>query len=185
MRKILITSALFFLFFNGYSQEKNENQNFKRNELKINAVFLVAGIAELTYERLIDEESGAGISVFAALDSDVATKFSLTPYYRFYFGKKPAAGFYIEGFGMLNNYQENYSITYLDGNTGSYTYKEVKGKSVTDFALGFGIGAKWITRKGIIFELNAGIGRNLFNEISKINDNQIVGRGGLIVGYRF
>lgn len=185
MRKILITSALFFLFFKGYSQEKNENQNFKRNELKINAVFLVAGIAELTYERLINEESGAGISVFAALDSDIATKFSLTPYYRFYFGKKPAAGFYIEGFGMLNNYQENYSITYFNSNTSVYTFEDVKGKSVTDFALGFGIGSKWITKKGIIFELNAGIGRNLFNEISKINDNQIVGRGGLIVGYRF
>lgn len=184
MKKTIFTASLFLLFLSSYCQEKNENQNFKRNELKINAVFLVAGIAELTYERLINEESAAGISLFAALDPEISTKFSLTPYYRFYFGRKPAAGFFIEGFGMLNNYQQTFRITYFNSN-GYYSDYLAKGKSVTDFALGFAIGAKWMTRKGIIFELNAGIGRNLFNNESTLNDNQIVGRGGLIVGYRF
>jgi hypothetical protein len=36
----------------------------------------------------------------------------------------------------------------------------------TDFALGFGLGSKWIHRKGFVFEINAGIGRNLFSDNS-------------------
>jgi hypothetical protein len=51
----------------------------------------------------------------------------------------------------------------------------------TDFALGFGLGSKWIHRKGFVFEINAGIGRNLFSD----NSPEIVGRGGITLGYRF
>ena len=53
----------------------------------------------------------------------------------------------------------------------------------TDFALGFGFGGKWVTKKGFIFELSTGIGRNLFN--NNDTDYQIVGRGGINFGFRF
>ena len=184
MKKFLSTTTLILVFLNGFSQEKNEIQSFKRNELKINAAFLVAGIAELTYERLINEESGAGISIFAALDEEISTKFSLAPYYRFYFGKKPAAGFFVEGFTMLNviDIDEAYYFNSLDPMLNGY----YKSDSYTDFAIGIGLGSKWITKKGVLFEINGGFGRNLINtDKNDYFDHTFVGRGGITIGYQF
>jgi len=171
---ICLTSSLF-----GFSQEK-ETIDFKRNELKGNALLLVIGAGEFTYERLLNEESGVGVSLFFNYDDQFYTKFSLTPFYRFYFSKKPAAGFFVEGFGMMNSYD---SYVY---NNNSYDPSMPYNSNIedrTDFALGFGLGSKWINKKGFLFEINAGVGRNLFN--SNDTDNEIVGRGGITLGYRF
>ncbi|MGL2993051.1 DUF3575 domain-containing protein [Flavobacterium sp. TSSA_36] len=172
MKKILLFLTL-ALSLSGLSQE-NEAVSFKKNEMKVNAAFLVAGALDVSYERIINEESAFGASLFLAIDDDIDTKVMLTPYYRYYFGKKPAAGFFAEGFGMLNNYE-------------SYKYNTIGNESRTtnrtDFALGFGLGAKWITKKGFLFEINGGVGRNLFN--SSDTDYEIVGRGGITFGYRF
>lgn len=177
MRKIIVLAGLFVFAF-GYSQE-SEKVTFPKNEIKGNALFLVAGAVEVTYERLLNEESGVGASLFVAYDDDIDTNFSLTTYYRYYFGKKPVAGFFVEGFGMLNTY------TQPANENGSDWFSNYEGpeKDVTDFALGFGLGSKWITKKGFIFEINAGIGRNLFN--SSDTDFETVGRGGITLGYRF
>lgn len=177
MKKSILLLCLVSFFF-GYSQE-NKTTDLKKNELKGNALMLVAGAFEITYERLLNDESGAGVSLLLSYDTDVSTKFSLTPYYRFYFGKKAAAGFFAEGFGMLNTYQgENYY--YNNGITTT-----IKEEKITDFALGFGLGGKWVNKKGFVFELNAGIGRNLFNDKSSYYDQKLVGRGGITLGYRF
>lgn len=175
MKKLVLLLFLVSFTF-GYSQEK-EQVDFKRNEIKGNALFLVAGALEVTYEHLLNEESGIGVSLFVPYDNSINTNFSLSPFYRFYFGKKPAAGFFVEGFGMLNSYTQQAS-------TGSFFTNYVgPEKDVTDFALGFGLGAKWITNKGFIFEINGGVGRNLINSNDK--DFEIVGRGGITLGYRF
>jgi hypothetical protein len=184
MKTKFLLLLLLSTYFCSFSQEK-EPVSFKKNELKINTVMLIAGAFEVTYERLLDDESGVGMALFVSFDNDIDVNFSATPYYRFYFGKKPAAGFFAEGFGMLNNYVNQGSSTY-DFNTGTYI-NEVPEKTVTDFALGFGIGGKWVTKKGFVFELNAGVGRNLFNSSNNddYNDYEIVGRGGFSIGYRF
>jgi hypothetical protein len=57
----------------------------------------------------------------------------------------------------------------------------VDGKKYTDFALGFGLGSKWIHKRGFVFEIGAGIGRNLISS----NSLEVVGRGGITLGYRF
>ncbi len=176
MKKLLVLLCLSALTF-GYSQDEKK-VDFKKNEIKGNALFLVAGALEVTYERILTEESAFGASVFIAITDDFDTNFALTPYYRFYFGKKPAAGFFVEGFGSLNSYDDSI-YTGQDSSYNSY-YKEV---SRTDFALGFGLGSKWITKSGFLFEINAGVGRNLFN--SSDTDYEIVGRGGITLGYRF
>jgi hypothetical protein len=188
MKTKILLLLLLIMNFCSYGQEK-ETVSFNRNELKINAVMLIAGAFEVTYERLLDDESGVGIALFTSFDNDIDVKFSATPYYRFYFGKKPAAGFFAEGFGMLNTYvMQGYNL--YDYNTGTYINNS-HDKNVTDFALGFGIGGKWVTKKGFVFELNAGVGRNLFNSSNDNNDNfyeedyQIIGRGGFSIGYRF
>lgn len=175
MKRLLVLLCLTVFAF-GYSQDK-ETADLKKNEIKGNALFLVAGALEVSYERLLNEESGVGVSLFVPYLNDINTKFSLSPYYRFYFGKKPAAGFFAEGFGMINSYTQQAS-------SGSFfTNYSGPEKNITDFALGFGIGGKWITSKGFLFEINGGIGRNLFN--STDTDYQIVGRGGITLGYRF
>jgi hypothetical protein len=174
MKNLFVLIGLFVLNL-GFSQDK-EKVDFPKNEIKGNALFLVAGAIEVTYERLLNEESGAGVSLFVPYTSNIDTKFSLSPYYRFYFGQKPAAGFFAEGFGMLDSYTQQ---------AGGALFSNYSGpeKNVTDFALGFGLGGKWVTKKGFIFEINGGVGRNLFN--SSDTDHQAVGRGGVTLGYRF
>ena len=181
MKKIVALVCLFVFAF-GYSQE-SQKVDLPKNEIKGNALFLVAGALEVTYEHLLNEESGVGISLFVPYDNDINVNFSLTPYYRFYFGKKRAAGFFVEGFGMLNSYtQETYYYAYEDFPPYG-TLETVTKDNITDFALGFGLGGKWVTNRGFVFEINGGVGRNLFN--SSDTDTEIVGRGGITLGYRF
>jgi len=163
-------------FVLGFRQEK-EPIDFKRNELKGNALFLVLGAVELTYERLITDDSGLGVSLFFISEDEFESSFSLTPYYRAYFGKKLAAGFFVEGFSMINTGISN--ISYRSDNNGNLLI--IDRDRFTDFALGFGLGSKWVHKRGFTFEINAGIGRNLFSDESP----EVVPRGGITLGYRF
>jgi hypothetical protein len=179
MKKSLLLLCLSLLTL-GYSQE-NESAIFPKNELKLNVAFLIAGAFDVSYERIINDETAIGTSLFIAIESEIENKFMLTPYYRYYFGRKPATGFFAEGFGSINSY-ESYEWKYnYDVNNNYYSSSEYVKR--TDFALGFGLGGKWITKKGFIFEINAGVGRNLFN--SQDTDYDIIGRGGISFGYRF
>lgn len=176
MKKLFVLICLSVFAF-GYSQEK-EKVDFPKNEIKGNALILIAGGFEVTYEHLLNEESGMGVSVFVPFVNDFDTKFNLTPYYRFYFGEKPAAGFFVEGFGMFNTFE--YSEDWLFNETPiEFTKRQ------SDFALGFGLGGKWVTKRGFVVEVNGGIGRNLFNSLSEDYGHQFVGRGGVSLGYRF
>lgn len=192
MKKLLLLFT-FSTFIVGYSQENvqvdaTETPSFKRNEARLNAAALIAGVFELSYERVLNEESGAGISLyFAGATADLEgnyVPFSIAPYYRIYFGKKPAAGFFFEGFGMYNVTQIS-DYYYTNYNNGYFNSTVIKGEKISDFALGFGLGGKWMTRKGIVFELSGGVGRNLFNEKNNTIGTKIVGRAAVSVGYRF
>lgn len=164
-------------FLSGFSQEK-DSTDFKRNELKGNALLLVLGSLEASYERILSKESGVGISVSVPIDKyNWDINFAATAYYRYYFGKKTAAGFFGEAFGMLNNVDD---YVYKDATT----YYSYVPERITDFALGIGLGGKWITNKGLLLEVNAGVGRNLFNNRYD-RDFELIGRGGITIGYRF
>lgn len=153
----------------------------RHNEVRLNGLYLVAGAFEASYSYILNEESAVGVSLLLPIDSDVAddVNYYFSPYYRFFFGKKPAAGFFLEGFGMLNSINEN--ITEFD-NFGNFSTRE---ETITDFALGIGLGGKFMTKRGLVGEVNVGIGRNLFNSDSKDFGIEIVGRGGISIGYRF
>lgn len=177
MKKLCFATLVVLLTFSNLFSQENENSsetttNF--SELKVNGLFLILGAFEATYERTINEESAFGISLFLPFDNDVSDdiKYYISPYYRFYFGKKYAAGFFVEGFGMLNSTNRDIN---LFGNTDE-NFK-------TDFALGFAIGGKWITKKGFSVELFSGVGRNFFNNDD--SDFEIIGKGGINLGYRF
>jgi hypothetical protein len=180
MKKISILLLILFLSVNPlFSQNdlKEDNKTQKNvSEIKLNALYLIIGAFDIAYERTINEESAFGVSLFLPFDEDVSDtyKFSISPYYRFYFGKEYATGFFAEGFGLLNSTRDEY----YNNNNYSYTYEDN-----TDFALGIGVGGKWVTKRGVFFEISGGIGRNLFNN----NDSnyEIIGKGGISVGYRF
>jgi hypothetical protein len=173
MKKILFLLAVVSCNFN-FSQDK-------KNEIKANPIYFVAfGALDASYEKIINDESGVGVSVFVSNGKNFNTTFSVTPYYRFYFGKKTAAGFFVEGFSMLESFKTR-KYTYV----GEYYYSTYTDKKFTDLSIGFGLGGKWITRKGILFEVSTGIGRRLFNDYSGYEAVQVVGRGGIGIGYRF
>ncbi|RZN82321.1 MAG: DUF3575 domain-containing protein [Winogradskyella sp.] len=171
MKKIFLI-LLCISFVSIQAQEQSESDVYSGNhELKINGLFLVVGAFDVTYEYLLNEESGIGISVFLPYDSDIKDdiQYYISPYYRFYFGKKYAAGFFLEGFGMLNSIEPD-----LFSNTDDFE---------TDFALGIGLGGKWVTKGGFVGELSLGVGRNLFN--TDKTDIDFVSKLGITLGYRF
>ncbi len=189
MKKIIILLSILSIQ-TLFSQEKaaKEIQDFKKNEIKINALYLILGAFEGTYERAINDESSFGSSITFLIDkeNDINTAFALSPYYRLYFGKKPVSGFFVEGFSMYQSLKFNNTIYNYDPNNGGsfYSNREEKIKS---FSLGIGLGGKWYTKSNILFEINAGIGRSLSvtSNIPNSDYSRITGKFGITVGYRF
>ena len=200
MKKITLLLLLAFLTLQINAQEKEGTKESKypqdvdkKYELKINAFNLIAFAAiDISYERLIDENSSYGVAVFYNFsdyaDSDIAfpKKFSITPYYRWFFSEyKYAQGFFIEGFGMLNTYQDfYYSYDYNDYNS---NYGKIETQ--TSFALGISVGGKFVIKEGFTAEVLAGVGRNLIKgeSLESYQDfqNEVIGRFGISLGYRF
>jgi hypothetical protein len=177
----------------GTGQSKYPEAAEKKYELKLNGFNLIAFAAlDISYERLIDKNSSYGASVFynfsdyANSDVTLSKKFSITPYYRWFFSEnKYAQGFFIEGFGMLNTYQDfYYSYDYND-----YNSNFEKIETQTSFALGISVGGKFVIKEGFTAEVLAGVGRNLIQGESHDGysdfQNEIIGRFGISLGYRF
>lgn len=181
MRNYVIVFVMLFAVMASQAQNDSiKSANLGKNEVKLNAIFLLLGAFEASYERNLSESSSMGISTLIPFDRDnldTDLNYYVSPYYRIFFGKKYAAGFFLEGFGMLNSLRNSYIIYGED-----YFYYEEE--NTTDFALGFGLGGKWVTKGGFVFEVNGGFGRNLFNAH---NDGgaTFVGKFGFNVGYRF
>ena len=106
---------------------KNDNQiselfeELGQNELKLDLIDILSLPAfDITYERIKDPYSSFGVSMFInAGDNDSASrnwtdKFSLTPFYRFYFFNKRdygGAGFFAEIFTKFSSGKHDVSIT--------------------------------------------------------------------------
>ncbi|MCG1037540.1 DUF3575 domain-containing protein [Polaribacter sargassicola] len=184
MKKIILIAFLFATTFL-VAQENYPQDINKKHEVKINALGLLAfEWVDVSYEQLINEESSFGIGILAGFDKnsdlDEYRKFSITPFYRRYFSNKFARGFFIEGFGMLHSYDNNNYDYYFD-DFGNY-YENYNSVTKTEFALGFSIGGKFISKSGFTTEIYLGLGRNLGGDDNSI---EAVGRGGISLGYRF
>jgi hypothetical protein len=191
MKKSTLFVLLAFISLQFTAQEREETKENrypqdvdKKYELKINAFNLIGLSAlDLSYERLINTESSYGVAVFynfTDINDDIGfpKKFSLTPYYRWFFSESTfARGFFVEGFGMLNTYQDIY-----------YRNNSESIENDTSFALGISVGGKFITKSGFTTEVYLGVGRNLINNNNNEDDYfefNIVGRFGISLGYRF
>ena len=180
---VVLVTVLFSLSMFSQDNTKNETPLENFNELKINMTNLIIfKWVDVAYERTINEEASFGVSLLTKIGSntdtglDVYRTFSLTPYYRHFFSKKYAQGFFIEGFAMLHSGEDEF-YNFNDAVPGnSYTYEKY-----TDLAIGVSTGAKFITKRGFIAEIYLGIGRDMLDQ----SDLEVVGRGGIALGYRF
>ncbi|MGK0127364.1 MAG: hypothetical protein ACI87F_000871 [Candidatus Azotimanducaceae bacterium] len=182
MKKIMFAAILSIASLSISAQQEDLPENtLGDNELKINVTNLVIfKWLDVGYEKILNEESSVGVGLLFALDNDDDISldeyrtFSLTPYYRHFFGKKYAQGFFVEGFTMLHSGKGEY-----DNNLGEDIFPIEE--TYTDFAVGISIGTKIVSRRGFVAEIYGGIGRDLLNK----SDVEVVGRGGISLGYRF
>lgn len=184
MKKIVSLSFCLLSLYS-FSQQStgSTDPSTDKSELKINGLFLVLGAIELDYQYLINEESGIGVDLLFAFDDEtLSVNYYVAPYYRQYFGKKYASGFFVEAFGMLNSVDGyTYRSTY-DAATDTYYSNGGYEENIVDLALGIGTGVKLLTKRGFIVEIDLGIGRNLFKND---RDFTVIGKGGINLGYRF
>lgn len=181
MKKKISLLIILFAFYAVKAQSEsgtNPNPYQKNNEIKLNLISPLSGAVGVDFERYLNKNSSLGISSLFVYDNtkEDDMNYYISPYYRYYFGKKYASGFFAEGFGMF---------TSIDGKkmyaADNITFTE--GKNVYDLALGAGLGWKLVTKKGFVVEANAGYGRLLFNA-DKTDHNQVI-KLGLSIGYRF
>ena len=164
MKKLI---SIFAVFCSTLAFSQSEN-----NEFKVNILYTAIGMPELSYERLISDNSSLGASVAFSLDKkkDMDLRFSFTPYYRMFFGQKKAAGFFIEANSIVVNYVDT---IYYNGSTNTYETK-------TGFGLGAAAGAKFLTKNNLIGEVYGGVGR-VFGD----NSFGAYPRFGITLGKRF
>ncbi len=175
-----ITTTTFF------AQEATKEKTFDKdskgvNEFRIGTIHALNFHLNANYERILDKYSGFGATLTVynnEISDNLKINFMLTPYYRFYFSETKeyeAHGFFVEGFvGLVSGTDRTFlEISSLR-----------KEKDYADFLIGFGVGKKWVNKKGFVFEWLLGYGRGSYkNELT--NNRRDFFKGDLSVGYRF
>lgn len=191
MKKIFFAIFMLSISISSFAQEAEENETesqIKKNEVKLNVFnIIIFKSIDFSYEYLLDSESSVGISVLINLNdfSDdeyygpyYNESFAITPYYRHFFSRNYAGGFFIEAFGMYN--QQKYYDYYYDSSIETSTNDSVSN----NFALGISLGGKFVTKKGFLFEFFGGVGRNIIIS-NRDYAAEFVPRLGVSLGYRF
>ena len=196
MKKLLLCSLLMGAALMASAQTDSLSKSIQKkseaighggkNELKLNLLMTVIGIPEITYERLIGDNMGLGITAGFALEHKVDYRYAVTPHYRLYFGSKKANGFFIEGnmalIGTRDEIYDHLESSYYP--TGGYYqggFHRRYGKTYTSFGLGAAAGAKFLTRNGFLGEAFLGVGR-VMGERRYIQEYP---RIGITIGKRF
>tara|TARA_B100001093_G_scaffold397058_1_gene384307 strand:+ start:54 stop:704 length:651 start_codon:yes stop_codon:yes gene_type:complete len=174
------------------------------HEIKLDVIdFLTQPALNIGYEKVNDSYSSYGADIFLNFNgnnssSSWSEKFSLNPFYRFYFLNKTdfgGEGYFAEIFIKFSNIEYNRETYYYDPMPNEpYTInEEIK---VWDIAPGFGVGRKWVNKKGWTFEYMVGVGRFLFTDNGNddcancgydVYDNRAEAtfKGGISIGKRF
>ena len=205
------------LFTQAYSQDvqqvevlKSDRQVTKlldelgNHEIKLDVIdFLTQPALNVGYEKINDSYSSYGADVFVNFNNNNSSnswseRFSLNPFYRIYFLNKTdfgGEGYFAEIFVKFSNIEYNRETYYYEPmpNEPYSTTQEIKA---WDIAPGFGVGRKWVNKKGWTFEYMVGVGRFLFTKNGNddcsscgydVNDNrpEVTFKGGISIGKRF
>ena len=158
------------------------------SEIKLDVIdFLTQPALNIGYEIINDSYSSYGAEVFLnfndnSLSRSWSERFSLNPFYRFYFLNKTdfgGEGYFAEVFIKFSNIEYDRDTYFYDQmpNEPYSTTEEIKA---WDIAPGVGVGRKWVNKKGWTFEYMLGFGRYLF--ASSRNDD--IPDGGSVSDYR-
>jgi hypothetical protein len=167
-----------------------------KNEFQINALnLLIFSALDLSYEHIINDESSLGVSMLISLDGtdrfgDYSNPyyyegFTISPYYRIYFGNKPFAGFFVETFVMFSkghyDYYSSYDTNCYDCLTFDDYYSTYKLKPFTELGIGFAVGAKFLTRRNFSVSILGGVARNFLTS----HGPGVAPKIGISLGRRF
>lgn len=195
MKQISTIVIILFSFQISFAQNQTDlpKRDIKKNEISINPLNLIAfGALDIGYERVLNNNSTLGFDLFYSLvdrDNDedfISTddifdkEIAFTTSFKYFFGNRIARGFYVEGFGMLSSGEHEEYIEVFD-NQGNFISASDVELDYTDFAIGFAVGGKFVTKNGFFIDIGFGIGRNLFSNKSP----DIIVRPNLYLGYRF
>jgi hypothetical protein len=186
MKKLLLSIILFAITGCAFAQKDSLSKAIEaqsaiighngNNEIKLNLLYLALGLPEISYERLITDNMGVGLSAMAAIEDDQDLRYSFLASYRLYFGAKKANGFFIEGnMGVFSEREVNY--TYVPENDVFYQIEE---GNHAYFGFGAAAGGKFLTRNGFFGETYLGLGR--LPENSRF---EVYPRIGITIGKRF
>ncbi|MGA9212324.1 DUF3575 domain-containing protein [Kaistella sp.] len=181
MRKLLLIALLGSISLNAQETETPNRQN----DIMLSPIELIAApLLNVSYERLLSKNSGVGINGMFYLGNTNENENSgfsqISPYYRMYFGKNYASGFFVEGFVPITMTKDSYYQPYYGP---GYSYSTLNEDKNTTIGVGVGFGGKWVARNNIIFEASMGVARRF--GMDKKYDSPIAGKGMLGIGYRF
>lgn len=181
MKKLIFFAFAALGFLTLHAQETETSD--RKNDIMLSPIELIAGpVLNVSYERLLSENSGVGVNglFYLGNNSDDYRVTQISPYYRMYFGKKYASGFFVEGFAPITMTKDTNYDLYVGPGYSSSNQREDKNTTV---GIGVGFGGKWVARKNILFEASMGIARRF--GIDEKYDAAITGKGMLGIGYRF
>lgn len=182
MKKAFLAVTMLLPLFGVKAQNKNNiTATFeKKNEVILDLIGpSFSGNINLSYERHLNKNSSLGIT-FSYIYNNTKEEdmnYYISPYYRRYFGKKYASGFFVEGFGMIHS--TDGKKIYDTAEKTTFTEKP----SVINLSIGAGLGWKGVTKSGFTYGANIGMGMTFLN--ADKTDHDHVAKFSLNVGYRF
>lgn len=200
MRKhIFVLSILICAFGALNAQNKIDTipAKFKgNNEIKLNALYLLNGVVNFSYERIVAKNFTIGLTASLNL---IATKSyyrsEYNPYLRVYFGNQRANAFFLEGNFLMVNREDNsegLTQTVKLPNGGEQTTSVNTGVR-NSYGIAGGLGYKHVLKKGYLIEVNGVIGKLMGDFDGKrpqstgwfAGIDKIYARGAISIGKRF
>lgn len=185
MKNFIITLSVLFTSLGVFSQGLVEQQQ-RQNEIQLNVLYPIAfKSVEVSYERILNEDNAVGISGLYANYENLKEHYMISPYFRKYFSKGYAKGFFLDVFISANggNYHEYQSNSYYDYETEEWVFEDnSEDHKYNDVAFGIGAGVKFITTDHFVGIIHGGLARNI---LTKDYPVELIGKGGISIGYRF
>lgn len=174
MKKLILFSLLVV------SISISANAQEAKNEAKVNLLGLIIGLPDISYERLLNDKMGIGLTLGMGLKNGKQYqddyRYVVLPYYRYYLGNKYASGFFLEAHASVISAKK-------------YLKEELKDQEKFEsyYGLGAAIGVKLFNKEGFLAESYAGLGHqlNVDNEDMHHKSHQLYPRIGVSLGKRF
>ena len=177
--KHILSLLLVFSLSTAFSQTESEITDRRNglNELKFNAGTALFELLELSYERVLNNDMGIGISGSYSTLEGQDYRGAILPYFRFYPSEKQvASGFFLEAnTGVI--FSESSGFIIRDSN-GQFVEDD---EQYVSYGFGVAVGGKFVSKSGLFGEIYGGLGREFLDK----SFIEIYPRVGLNFGYRF